>query len=172
MRKYPVPPLSRCLATIQREARYFQSQFRGLLSRDDLMQEGWLIALKVLEHFDSARGAKIETLLTLAIRQHFRRLIKTTLLRALIYTEEQRYRADARLREEFPRVIEHPEDIHEARLITLRLRTLPVEQQRLAWELANSNGRISRVARDNGWSMRNARVRVSALRAALREETQ
>jgi len=65
--------------TISREASYWSVKFpRGEgVTRAVLYQEGWIIAARVLQHFDCGR-AKLTTFLTLALRNRFRTLLMQT----------------------------------------------------------------------------------------------
>ncbi len=162
--KRPVPTLARCEPTISREARYWSRAFRGLLEVSDLRQEAQIVALKLLTHFDPMRDVKIDTLLTLALRQHFRRLVKRTLTRAFLYSLDQRARFVAELR---ARSRADPFGQIAARVLLSRLTTLSDDDQRLARTLIAMDGRLSRVAKRNHWTLYYTTKRVAALRAAL-----
>jgi hypothetical protein len=160
----PVPTLARCEATILRESRYWIRNFHGLIGVDDLRQEGRIVALRVLNHFDPMRGTQVETLLTDALRRHYRRLIKRTLVRAFLYDGSQRARFVADLRE---RERMHPFGLVTARVLLSRVRELPLSEQRLAVALVQSDGRVASVARRYHWTRYYTHKRVSALRALL-----
>jgi hypothetical protein len=167
MKRTPVPQWSQCEYTIRREARYWRPRFQRQLSVDDLMQEGWLVAHKVLRIYDPSRGAKMETLLTLSIRRHFSRLVKRVLMRAMIYNEQQRQRIDNWLR--VSRYDVNPTNALRARLIIAKLEMMSREDQALALHLLETNGCVKAVAKRNHWSLPFTRERVKALRAVLRE---
>lgn len=156
----PVPTLARCEKTITRESRYWRRNFRGLLSLDDLRQEGRIVALRVLDAFDPNRGTEVETVLTVALRKHYRRLIKRTLMRAFLYNVETRVPLDRRRADQ-------PDEVLAARLLLARLAKLPSGTRRLAFELMRANGRLSLVAQRYQWSAYETRKRVHALRAML-----
>ena len=160
----PVPTHVQCEPTIKREARYWTSAFRGLLSFDDLHQEARIVALKVLEHFDPERNVKIETLLTVALRNHFRRLTKHVLTRAFLYSPNQRADLTSHLK---INVRVDPLGGITARLVLARLRTLSQDEQQLARLLITYDGHVRAVARRYQWSLATTYKRVAALRSAL-----
>lgn len=138
-----------------------------MLSVDDLKQEGHVVALHVLQTYDPNRPVEVETVLTTALRRHFRRLIKRTLMRAFLYdaTERARFTADLRTRQR-----ESPADALTARVMLARLATLPPGEQKLAAALVRTNGRLAPIARRYLWSAYETRKRVAALRQLLTGE--
>lgn len=157
----PVPTLARCAPTITRESRYWARVFRGLLTVDDLRQEATIVALKVLDHYDPQRAAAVETLLTLALRRHFRRLIKRTLTRAFLYDAARRSLLVHELR---ARANVSPEDQAFARTLVARI---PPEDHTLAAALMDANGNVAAVARQQHWTLHYTNKRVAALRARI-----
>jgi hypothetical protein len=131
------------------------------------MQEGWLIAHKVLRNYDPSRGAKIETYLTLSLRRHFARLVKRVLMRTLFYNEQQEQSVDNWLR--VSRYDVNPTNALRARLIVAKLEMMSREDQALALHLLETNGCVKAVAKKNHWSLPFTRERVRALRAVLKE---
>jgi len=166
MTRTRVPTLDDCASTIMREVRYWSRAFRGLHARDDLQQEAMLVALRVLDTYDTQRGADVKTLLTLALRNHFRSLIRLT-LRHMLRTDHSGIVTHAR---ETSRAIVDPRTGLDAALLLRRLRALSRPQQVLAWALVNRGGNISQVSKDYGWSVAQTRKHVLRLRRALTEE--
>ena len=162
-KRTPVPTLTMCTATIARESNYWLSRFRGRVQRDDLQQEGAIVALKVIDAFDPTAGTRLTTYLTTALRRHYARRVREILLDTLDYTEEQRARVRAHVRAQS--VVRPNEEI---RLMLMRLRRLPSAQRALALDLAYAEGKVRPVAKANGWTLREAQQRVEHLRAALR----
>jgi len=144
-----------------RESRYWSRAFRGLLTVDDLRQEALIIALKVLDHYDPEREASVETVLTLALRRRFRRLIKRTLTRVFLYDDEQRALLVHTLR---PRV----STVADQALARVLLSRIPQADRALAQALVEANGSVAAVARQQHWTLYYTTKRVLALRAAIR----
>lgn len=130
---------------------------------NDLQQEGVLVALKVLTYFDPTRGVKIETLLTTALRRHYRRHIRTVLNEALDYTLMQREGARAYERERGVVNLSV-----ETRVLMARVRRLPEAQRALALDLFREGGALRKVAQSNHWSVTRTKRNVARLRATLR----
>ena len=161
------PVWNECRRHIEREASYWTRAFQHALTRDDLVQEGWLAVARALRYFDASRGARLGTLLTLILRQHFRRLIKTTLMRSLYPTTG------------IPEALAP----HHSQILSMRsaeralndrvrcatLWTLPAEQQQLAFALLLAGGKIARAARALNVNSLTMRRRVYELRNAMRE---
>lgn len=166
MTRTRVPTLDDCASTITREVRYWTRTFRGLHARDDLQQEAMLVALRVLDTYDTQRGADVKTLLTLALRNHFRSMIRLT-LRHMLRTAHSDIIDHAR---ETTKAIVDPRAGLDAALLLRRLRALSRPQQALAWALVNHGGDISKVSRDYGWSVAQTRKHVLRLRRTLTEE--
>src|SRR3990167_8044201 len=135
------PVWNECRRHIEREASYWTRAFRGALTRDDLVQEGWVAVARALRYFDESRGARLGTLLTLILRQHFRRLIKTTLVRSLYPTTGI---PDApALHHSQVLSIRNVERALEDRVRCAALWALPAKQQELAFALLLAGGKIT-----------------------------
>lgn len=175
----PVPRHEQCEPTIWREARYWSRVCRGVLTVDDLVQEGRKHAHEyVLIQFDPERGVKFETLLTLAIRRHFRRLIRVQMTRALLSRINGSVEPSAAAltfnAETITLRTRSAREVGEAALARAlgdewqrRLAALPPIYQQLASALLEHDGVLTYAARDLGWSTHNTRRRVQHLRAML-----
>lgn len=157
MARYAVPPLSRYEPTIMREARYWASRFRGIYTVDDLKQEGWLVALRVMSEYDATRPVKVETYLTVALRRRFSSMVRSVVTRVVV--------ADA-LRDALPRDF-NPARAYEAGVLFKRLRALPSDQQALARDLLDHDGSVRALAASRKWPMYRATKEVKRLRDAL-----
>src|SRR2546429_4273829 len=153
-----VPTMRDCEETITRESRYWTRAFRGLLSVSDVRQEAFVVALTVLAAFDPERNVKISTLLTIALRRHFRRLVKHVLSRAFLYSGQ---RAELRAHVALDARV-NPFGVINARLMLERLRALPRADQELARALVTHDGRIRAVALHYRWSLATTHKRVAA----------
>lgn len=166
IKRTPVPTWGSCEYTIYREARYWQ-RLTHLWSTEDLVQEGWIIAEKVLRAYDPRRNCKLETLLTLAIRRQFARLFKRTLQHGFIYTERQGI--DLRNHVEMTQA---PLDVHrslDAYLMMACFERLPADDQSLAWDIVEYGHKVRRIAKKRAWSVPFTKERIAQLRRVLKE---
>lgn len=157
--RYQVPPLARYEPTILREARYWAARFRGVYTVDDLKQEGWLVALRVMQTYDATRGMKVETLLTIALRRHYSMMVRAVVVRAIPDDVRDELRA-------LPRDF-NPVRAYEAGLLLKQLRALPDDQQSLARELIDHDGSVRALATARRWPISRATREVRRLREAL-----
>jgi len=94
------PHWTACTKTVETTARVWAAKFgrrsarreTPVLTLDDLIQEGWIVAHKVMRTYDAKRGAKLETVLFIALHRHFARLLKRSLEKTFKYTAEQQMR--------------------------------------------------------------------------------
>lgn len=166
VKRTPVPTWASCEFTIYRESRYW-SRLSHLLTTDDLVQEGWLIAHKVLRAYDPTRNCKLETLLTLAIRRQFARLFKRTLQHAFIYTERQ----GVDLRNHIEST-QQPLDVQralDAWLMMACFERMSAEDQSLAWDIVELGHKIRHIAKRRAWSVPFTKERIAQLRRVLKE---
>jgi len=164
IRRTPIPSHEHCVSTIEREAHYWARKFQGHLTYEDLRQEASIIAIRALRTFDPSRGPSINTYLTAAIRNRFRRLVKRTFLRAFTYHPGQYDAFRNAVRNEPV----HPEEGYIASILLARLRALPAAQQKLAWDLVNTQQQsILGLAKQRRITAHRARTDVLALRRAV-----
>lgn len=160
----PVPHYRHCEKTVTHTARVWTPKFGQRVAYDDLVQEGWIVAHRVLRDYDPNRGARIETLLVLALRHHFGRLAKTMRRKQLdlpafdYYTQAHHVGADRTT---------------EARIMLARLHDMPPDDQYLAADLVEFETlplprRVKKIAKRRGWSVPFTKIRIVELRAMLR----
>jgi hypothetical protein len=165
--KHPVPTFAQCEPTIRREARYWARACRGLFDRDDLAQEARVVMLRVLDTYDPNRAVKIQTVLALSIRRHFRRLTRRALTRAFLTDPARRQQLVVDLHD---RQQTSPLGAITARVLLARIAALSPAERALASVLAQEDGRLVRVAERYRWTLYQTRRRVQLLRAAILKE--
>jgi DNA-directed RNA polymerase specialized sigma24 family protein len=170
--KRPVPHWSVCKKTVETTARVWAAKFSRRSARretpvlvlDDLIQEGWLIAHKVLRTYDPARGAKIETVLFVALHRHYARLLKQSLERTFKYTAEQQVRiADFELFQRYSNPSRR-----KINLIMAKIAELTDEERTLVCDLVTMKQNAEKIARKRQWSLPFTQQRIDELKAVLK----
>lgn len=156
-RRFAFPPLSRCEATIAREARWWAPTFRGALTVHDLRQEGWIVAIKCVKDFDPGRGVKIETYLTTSLRRHFARLVQTTLRKTLAHRNPL-------FVAQHPTSFPNPERAYEAKVLLARLTRSQIE---LVRDLADAGGSLSTLAYRRHVPAKTLKLQLNTVKRAL-----
>lgn len=174
------PTVRECWPTIRREAIRWGHPVTGPLRHthtiNDLQQEGWIVAIRVLKHFKRARKVKLDTYLTTALRRHFHRMTTTAMRRALTHAMFNRLDdADPEIKLKQEALTAHSpiaELDHELdlELGIERLERLDPESRRLALALARCGGKIIPLAQLLRLPLYLVRARVHALRARLKAE--
>lgn len=170
MVRIAVPTLQQCAPTISRESRYWARAFRGILDRDDLEQEGRVVAWrKVLIAFDPSRGVQVETLLTLALRNHYRQLLREHRRRWMLpkATTTRVHSTRTPLDGEPARPVIARVDARESLDVRIALHRLSGDHQRLALDLIACGGKIPALATARRWPVSQTRRRVLTLREAM-----
>lgn len=166
------PHWTACQKTVETTARVWAAKFSRrsarhetpVLTYDDLVQEGWLVAHKVMRTYNAKRGAKIETVLFVSLHRHFARLLKHALVRAFKYTaEQQQIIADFELfRSQY-----HAES-RRVRLIMAKIAELTPDERALVCDLVNMKQNTARIAKKRQWSIPFTEQRIEELRAVLK----
>lgn len=174
------PKVRACWPTIRREAIWWAHPLTGPLRHthtiNDLQQEGWIVAMRVLKHFKRSRKVKLETYLTTALHRHFRYMVTTALRRALTHAMFNRLDdADPAIKAKHEALTAHSpiDDLDHELDLELgieRLERLDPESRRLALALARCGGKIIPLAQLLRLPLYIVRPRVHALRARLKAE--
>lgn len=170
--KQPVPHWSACEKTVKATARVWAAKFSRrsarretpVLTYDDLVQEGWLVAHKVLRTYDPKRGAKIETVLFVSLHRHYARLLKHSLMRIFKYTAEQQA---ALANFELFRSQHHSES-RRVRLLLSKIMELTPEEQALIRDLIDLKQNTVKIAKKRQWSIPFTEQRIEELKAVLK----
>jgi DNA-directed RNA polymerase specialized sigma24 family protein len=159
-----------CEKTVNATARVWAAKFSRrsarhetpVLTHDDLIQEGWLVAHKVLRTYDPKRGAKIETVLFIALHRHYARLLKRSLEKTFRYTAEQQARiADYAL-------FQPHHDSRKIRLLMAKIDELTDDEHDLVRDLIALKSSAVKIARKRQWSIPFTQQRIDELRAVLK----
>lgn len=133
-----------------------------MLTHDDLIQEGWLVAHKVMRTYNLKRGAKVETVLFIALHRHYARLLKRSLEKTFKYTaEQQRLIADYSL-------FQSPESSRKMRLLMAKIHELTEDEKDFIRELIDTKQNVEKIASKRQWSIPFTQQRIDELRAVLK----
>ncbi len=164
------PHWTACEKTVNATARVLRGKFRRrrvrgeteVLTYDDLVQEGWLVAHKVMRTYNPKRGAKIETVLFISLHRHYARLLKRSLEKTFRYTAEQQERiADYEM-------FQSRTDSRKVRLIMAKIAALAPPEQALVRDLVNMKQNTVKIARKLQWSIPFTEQRIEELKAVLK----
>lgn len=164
------PHWTACEKTVKATARVWAAKFSRrsarretpVLTYDDLVQEGWLVAHKVMRTYDAKRGAKLETVLFISLHRHFARLLKQSLEKTFKYTAEQQVRIlDYEM-------FQSRTDSRKIRLLMAKIDELTPEEYRLVLDLIDLKQNAKKIAKKWQWSIPFTEQRIDELKAVLK----
>ncbi len=170
--KRTAPHWTACEKTVKATARVWAAKFSRrsarretpVLTYDDLVQEGWLVAHKVMRTYNPKRGAKIETVLFISLHRHYARLLKHSLTRTFKYTAEQQAAiADFELFRS-----QHHAESRRVRLIMAKIAELTPDERALVCDLVSLKQNTVKIAKKWRWSIPFTEQRIEELKAVLK----
>lgn len=112
--------------------------------------------------YNLKRGAKVETVLFIALHRHYARLLKRSLEKTFKYTaEQQRLIADYSL-------FQSPESSRKMRLLMAKIHELTEDEKDFIRELIDTKQNVEKIASKRQWSIPFTQQRIDELRAVLK----